>query len=609
MRIRSRSLLLLYLATFACDRPPTATPVTVAAALTSAGPVTPGQSATVHGRKLGGETALLVDGVQVPLLPTSDSTAVFTAPHLRACDTDGRELPLALASSPTAVVPAPLHLATTINLAPGESRVLSAIDGACLQLSAADADFVVSAVNLDETPSETPRQLADLTAWTADDPPPADAPGPALAAHDAPSFRTSAGTRLLIQPLAWPAPYSGSPRLFDPRYATALPGDTVRFVDWSRATSCSQAPGTVPTYAVAVAATSGLTVIGVDLRLAGAADYLTPGGRAFLTTAAAIADPLIIPGMRRLFDNDYRPLPSAGGRHFHIVTAIPAVAYSSDGGTSKPQADCALASEMVSTLHAPPALPNALGPRILATEIVHEYAHNADEITGRRFGHRGGSIGWMQESWAVNAEETAARLATGEPTRAHLSRLDAGMPYRAGTTNSDWGLYPQRSPWVGTGAYKQGAALLAFARETAGEASLSDPAPSLYLRLLARDAWTVSALAAEVGTSAPELLDAWALADATDDLSPPEAAAAARLRSWDDAERVTGNEGPRGGTPAEARPSRSVGRTGPRKTVTLSAAPGSYSAAYLFAEHSLGATLQVKQSSTGSLRVRLTRTR
>lgn len=608
MRIRFRSLLLLCGATFACDRPPTATPVAVAA-LTSAGPVTPGQSASVHGRRLGGETALLVDGVRVPLVPTSDSTAVFTAPHLRACDTDGRELPLALVNSPTAVVPARLHLATTTTLAPGESRVLSATDGLCIQLPAADADFVVSAVNLDETPSEAPRQLADLIAWTAEDPPPADVPGPAFAAHDEPSFLTSPGTQLLAVPLAWPAPYSASPRLFDARYASALPGDTVRFVDWSRATSCSQAPGTVPTYAVAVAATSGLTVIGVDLRLAGAADYLTPGGRAFLTTAAAIADPLIVPAMRRLFDGDYRPLPSAGGRHFHIVTAIPAVAYSSDGGTSKPQADCALASEMVATLHAPPALPNALGPRILATEIVHEYAHNADEITGRRFGHRGGSIGWMQESWAVNAEETAARLATGEPTRAHLSRLDAGMPYRAGTTNSDWGLYPQRSPWVGTGAYKQGAALVAFARENAGEASLWDPAPSLYLRLLARDAWTLSALASEVGTSAAGLLDAWALADATDDLSPPEVAAAARLRSWDDAERVSGNEGPRGGSPVEARPTRSVGRSGQRKSVTLSAAPGSYAAAYVLAESSLGATLQVKQSSAGSIRVRLTRTR
>jgi hypothetical protein len=265
---------------------------------------------------------------------------------------------------------------------------------------------------------------------------------------------------------------------------------------------------------------------------------------------------------------------------------------------------------MVTTLHAPPALTNgALGPRILATELIHEYAHNADEITARRFGHRGGSTGWMQEAWAVNAEETAARLATGEPTRAHLSRLDAGKPFLAGTTNSDWGLYPQRSPWVETGAYKQGAALVAFARETAGEASLGDPAPSLYLRLLARDAWTVSALASEVGTSAAELLDAWALADATDDLSPPEVAAAARLRSWDDAERVAGNEGPRGGSPAEARPSRSVGRTGKRKSVTLSAAPGSYAAAYFFADRSLGSTLQVKQSSAGSFRVRLTRTR
>jgi hypothetical protein len=111
-----------------------------------------------------------------------------------------------------------------------------------------------------------------------------------------------------------------------------------------------------------------------------------------------------------------------------------------------------------------------------------------------------------------------------------------------------------------------------------------------------------------VGSPALTFLDGWALADATDDLvladdHPP------RLRSWDDSERINGNEGPRGGTPAAARPSRAVQRSGRHSEVHLQAAPGSYAAAYLFAENGLGVTVRIHPSGGDTALIRITRTR
>lgn len=609
MQPRTRSLLLC-VALLACDGPPTATPPPQPV-LAGASSVTPGVTATVRGRGLSGESTILVDGTPVPLTATSDSGATFVMPELRPCDTDGRRVSLALARAPSAVVQAELHLASTFSLAVGESRVLSASDLAgCVQLAAAEADYVVSALNPSRTANEQLKVLGTLTAWPASDPAPPDvrpARAAAIGALLLAPHRLEADAPATA-PLPWPAPYSLAPRLFDPAYATAQPGDTVHFVDWNRAGSCDLALAAAPSYPAVVAAVSGLTVIAVDVRLASAGDYLTPSARAFLQRAAEIADPLVVPTMRRVFDPGYQPLPAAGGRHYHVVSAITGVARSADGNTSKPQSVCPLASEVVTTLVAPPALDSEIGPRVLATGIVHEYAHNADEVIARRHGRLGGSLGWMQEAWAVNAEETAARVSLRSATRVRLSGLGAGSPFRAGTTNSDWGLYPQRSPWTGAGAYKQGAALISFARELAGEAALDGRDPQLYLHLLTGGGWSLDALAGALGTSPESLLDAWALADATDDLSTA-ASPLARLASWDDTERVLGNEGPRGGSPAEARPSRTVRRSGSRSTTTLAAAPGSYAAAYLFSEGTLGLTIQVSRPVGTSAVLRITRTR
>ena len=610
MHPRPASVLLAFALLSCSSSPPTESrpqqPV-----LFTASSLTPGTPAKVTGAALANETSVLVDGVTVPATAASDTTLTFTMPTLRPCDTDGRRVALALPRAAGAAIQAELRLRTTLSLEPGESLVLTdpAVSG-CLQLPATDADFVVSALNRSPSPAEQPELLATLTLWTATDPaPPAIQPikvSPRVAdaaTTPAARFDPAPGSEL-----PWPAPYALAPRLFDAAYATAQPGDTILFVDWQRVSSCGVPAAAAPSYPAVIAAVAGTTIIAVDLRLGSAGDYLATGGRAFLEAAARIADPLMIPTMRRVFDPAFRAPPAAGGRHFHVVTALTDVAVSTDGNTSKPQSACALASEVVTTLHAAPNLANDLGPRMLATEIIHEYAHNADEITGRRHGRAGGSVGWMHEAWAVNAEETAARVAVHEPTRARLSRLGAGTPFRAGTTNSDWGLYPHRSPWTGGGAYKQGAALVSYARELGGEASLDAPAPRLFLTLLAGDRWTLEGLAVALGVSAGFLHDAWALADATDDLGPATENHS-QLRSWDDAERVNGNEGPRGGSPPEMRPSRSFPRTGTRRTVPLAAAPGSYAAAYLFADGASGLTVQLVVPPGASTGVRITRTR
>ncbi|HEU0078250.1 MAG TPA: hypothetical protein VFQ76_11405, partial [Longimicrobiaceae bacterium] len=140
--------------------------------------------------------------------------------------------------------------------------------------------------------------------------------------------------------------------------------------------------------------------------------------------------------------------------------------------------------------------------------------------------------------------------------------------------------------------------------ERAGEAALGPGRDRLYLRLLARGAWSVDALAAELDTTPEDLLDAWGLAMATDDLVDVGSAGAIhlpQLASWDNRE-----------PPMEARdamyrhPSRRLSRA--VATVRpLEAAPGSVAAVYLMADGGRGVSFQV--SGIDAARVRLTRLR
>jgi hypothetical protein len=102
--------------------------------------------------------------------------------------------------------------------------------------------------------------------------------------------------------------YSQAPVPFDPRYATAVVGDTLRFVDWFSGTPgsaiCRRLGASFPAKVVA-----GLRPGRRRRRSAApaAAAYLDPAKLGWLRDAAAMTDRLLLPTMRSLFDADYQP--------------------------------------------------------------------------------------------------------------------------------------------------------------------------------------------------------------------------------------------------------------------------------------------------------------
>jgi hypothetical protein len=288
-----------------------------------------------------------------------------------------------------------------------------------------------------------------------------------------------------------------------------------------------------------------------------------------------------------------------------------AAGLDSDGFTGELQASCPLASEMTTVLLSPGTVNRTtLMAREAAKNIVHEYGHNADRISGWRLtGHARGAGAWMSEAFAVQAEETAVRIASGQDVSASEARVTDAHPLYIRSA-SVWGGAPHRSPLGGMGEYELGGSVLLFAREALGDASVTGAGPHLFQRLLTRDvaqndAWTLAALASLVGLSANDFLDRWSLAHATDDLVPAAAAAAQGLpqfRSWDHS-----------AVPMDSRDaryrndSRKVARTANARR-TLGAQPASYAAAYFFAEGGVGVSLALS-SPASQARFRLTRLR
>jgi hypothetical protein len=588
-------------------RPP---PADTALALRRVVSFTPGAVATLYGRNLSRLSTLEVGDTHVQVVRTSDSTATFTVPTWRACETDGRRVPLRANGS--VQLSAPLELRDTVALAAGESRVVTGAEAACLRLGANDQDYVLSAVNPSRDAVQRSDRLLVLRTWTDGEPPPL----PAAATAARPSRRPGGAPRVLPRTALTAAdPYSPDPAGFDPRYATAAPGDTVTLVDWPALARlggyphpCQVPRERVPTYPARVAAVSGRVVIAVDLRARSRDDHFAPASLALLAKAARLADASLVETVRAVFDPDFEPLRGAGGRYYVVLSddLAGAVGASSDGGTAQPRSVCALASEMPTTLASATVLTTDLMARNLARIAIHEYAHTADVVTAaRRLGWRyAHSSGWMGEAWAVAAEETAVRIASGQPTGARLSRVTDDHPFSTLGLATLWGARPDLSPWTGPGQYEQGASLLMYARERAGEATLGSGRDRLYLRLLARGSWSLDALAAELGTTPEDLLDAWALAVATDDLVSAESAGASRLPqlvTWDNRE-----------PPMDARdatyrhPSRRLSRAAGTMRA-LEAAPGSVAAVYLMADGGRGVSLQA--AGIDAARVRLTRLR
>src|SRR5687768_10620575 len=219
----------------ACDRGAPVEPIQPPPAVdvTSVDTLRPGQIAHIRGSGLTGLKSLLLDGVQATeLVAVSDSIAQFRVPSARACETDMRIAKVSANGS--APIDAIVRVAPTVSLSPAESRILTPDDLKCLRLPAADEDYVLSAANVtipmaemeSLTPLLTVRVLgtgfASASTLASSDARRPFAPFPAAAAValDEPAMPKLAALK---------GNYSQAPIPFDPRYATAVVGDTLRF--------------------------------------------------------------------------------------------------------------------------------------------------------------------------------------------------------------------------------------------------------------------------------------------------------------------------------------------------------------------------------------------
>ena len=589
--------------------------------VTSVDTLRPGQIAHVRGSGLTNLRALLVDGVvATELVARSDSVAEFRVPSMRACETDMRAVKVS-ADTTTAAIAAVVRVPPSVSLRPAESRVLTEDDLRCLRLPAADEDYVLSAANLGvpTAATESPRTLVSVRLFgTGDSTTSAVASSSDAGEPLAPFFARGAATPVepaMPELATLTGNYSQAPVPFDPRYATAVAGDTLRFVDWfsGKPDICHQPAESVPSFQAKVVAVSGRVAVVVDLRHPLAAAYLDPAKIGWLRDAAAITDRLLLPTMRSLFDPDFQPLAGGGGRFYVLLGSLGfGTGFAYDGPLPTvnvaSQASCPRASELVVSLHSADrlALPQNQNPGYAAGVFLHEYAHNADLLTSRR--DRTASI--LNEGLATIAMETASRIGSGQPLRARQSRVGSDAPWPFESAFGMWGTEPALGPWQSNGRYGANARMLLFLRELAGEASVDHGRrPTLYQRLIyAPIDWlnrpaVIAHITSVLGIDYADLIDRQTLASVTAGLIDPGVVHdLPRYTSWDHSERARVS-GPLSGA-FPGRPSRRV--SGEH---TLAAADGGHAALYLMGDGPRGISLELVSMAPTSRMVRLTRLR
>jgi hypothetical protein len=578
--------------------------------VTSVDTLRPGQIAHVRGSGLTSLRSLLLDGVEATeLVARSDSVAEFRVPSMRACETDMRAAKVSAGGS--APVGAVVRVPPSVSLRPAESRVLTQDDLRCLRLPAADEDYVLSAANLGVPTAETESQRMLVSVRLL-------GTGDAAASTLASSGARGAGTPLEPATPGRPAltgSYSQAPASFDPRYATAVVGDTLRFVDWfsGEPQICHQPAESVPSFKAKVVAVSGQVAVVVDLRHPSAAAFIDPAKNGWLRDATAMTDRLLLPTMRSVFDADFRPPAGGGGRFYVLLGSLSfGLGFAYDGPLPTvnvaSQASCPRASEMVVSLHSADrfALPQNQNAGYAAGVFIHEYAHNADLLTSRR--DRTQSI--LNEGLATLAMETASRIGSGQPLRARHSRVGSGAPWPFESAFGMWGTEPALGPWQSNGRYGANARMLLFLRELAGEASVDHGRrPTLYQRLIyAPVDWldrpaVIAHVTSVLGIGYADLTDRQALASVTAGLIDPGVAHdLPRYTSWDHSERARLS-----GPLAAGFPGRASRRAGGE--YTLAAADGGHAALYLMGDGPRGVSLELVSMAPTARIVRLTRLR
>jgi hypothetical protein len=536
---------------------------------------------------------------------------------MRACETDMRAV--TVSASGSAPIDAVVRVAPSVSLRPAESRILTADDLQCLRLPAADEDYVLSAANLGVPTAEieSPRTLVSVRLLGTGD-----------ATDDATTSTFAAfgarGAESPVEPAmpeaaALAGDFSEAPIPFDPRYATAVAGDTLRFVDWFSGAPqiCSQPAESVPSFEAKVVAVSGRVAVVVDLRHPSAAAYNDPATLGWLRDAAAITDRLLLPTMRSLFDAEYVPPAGGGGRFYLLLGSMPA-AFGSFAGFAydgplptvniASQASCPRSSEMVvSTINAARlAQPEYQNASQVAGLFLHEYAHSADALTSGR----GRIAGILGEGLATLAQETASRIASRQPLRARHSAVGSDAPAIADGALGMWGTQPALGPWQGNGRYGANARMLLFLRELAGEASVDHGRrPTLYQRLLSAPIdWVnrpavIAHITSVLGIGYADLVDRQALASVTAGLIDHEIAHdLPRYTSWDHSERARLTGPLSAGFPGRA--SRRV-----NGEYALAAADGGHAAVYLMGDGLRGISLELVSMAPTARIVRLTRLR
>ena len=584
----------------------------------------PGQIAHVRGSGLTNLRSLLLDGVAATeLAARSDSVAEFRVPSMRACETDMRAVKVSAEGA--APLGAIVRVPPSVALRPAESRVLTEGDLKCLRLAAADEDYVLSAANL-QIPTagvESERMLVSVRLLGTGD---STAPAPASSNARgplAPFSAQGAGTPLeppMPQHAALAGSYAQAPAPFDARYATAVPGDTLRFVDWSsgKPEICHQPAESVPSFQAQVVAVSGSVAVVVDLRHPLAAAYLDPAKVGWLRDAAALTDRFLLPAMRSVFDAGYQPPAGGGGRFYLLLGFMPAAfqsfaGYAYDGPLPTvnvaSQASCPRASEMVVSMISAEwfAQPQYQDARWTAGLFLHEYAHSADLLTSGR----GRIAGILGEGLATLAEETAGRIASGQPLHARHSGVGSDAPAGVhGASLGMWGTQPERGPWQINGRYGTNARMLLFLRELAGEASVDHGRrPTLYQRLITAPIdWNnrpavIAHITSVLGVGYADLIDRQTLASVTAGLIDSSVVHdLPRYTSWDHSERAR-QSGPLSG----GFPGRASRRAGGEHVLT--AADGSHAALYLMGDGPRGVSLELVSMAPAARIVRLTRLR
>lgn len=552
--------------------------------------------------------SLTVDGATVTPTARTATEIRFAMPAGRPCEVDGR--PIAVQAGSVAHTGS-LKVPGVLSMEVGESRVLTREQLAtlCLQFPQGDNRYVLTALNTNFTRAQVVDTLFTVHGWTGANTPAASvspARSIATAAHSRHEMLTRANVPR-ARAGVWYS-YSDNPKPFDPRYATATVGDTVTWVDFfGDAYACEESRDEVLTFPVVVAATStsGKTVLAFDPRSRYAADWTKPETRAWLTRAADMMEKWAAPAVRAAMDPNYQQIKGGGGRWWHIFR--PDIrGFTQDGPAGAPQSMCVSSSEMPVTVSHDLPPQNAGQIEYLAGALIHEYAHHAqDAYAVRRWGTTVEPTreAWpIFESWAQTIQETATRLASNQPSGARFDHQVKDVPFTdfylsPHGENPEQSLWGEYEPAGRAGFYDQGVRFLMFLRERWGDAAANTSHERFYGRTIGLPVQDATSIAGLVGLSATAALDQWALADATDDLVDPSAAAARglpQIQSW---------------VPDDLTPPKIISKTG-NTTRRLTTGHGNYAAVYVWggdAEWKQGVSMTFSGFGSAPFLARVTR--